>query len=382
MVTPDFMAARRRILLSVYWHNEALLAGASNYCVDHGIDVRQVTRDNLEQLTAEPYDGLMGMCPSDADHPVGRLFLEATVPVVELSHAYPAMTAWGRSPSAGELTGAIAAEYLSRRPVASFAFVAYDRWPSHDARWDGFRRALAKDVRPCTRYDIRGSDAAATSRLAGFLLTQPRPMAVFGSVDQNARMVLDAATEAGLTVPGDVYLLGFGNRELYSLLAPVPISTIAMDYQVWGYGAAGLLEDLMAGRAAPGTVRPVPPGAVIERTSTGGEAGGDPLCARALALIRETIADPVGVEGIAASLGVSKSTLDRAFSAAYGEGVAAKRAAIRIEIAKGLLASGRKVEAVARSVGFSSVRAFRSAFAKATGVTPGSLVPRGGRADG
>ena len=71
----------------------------------------------------------------------------------------------------------------------------------------------------------------------------------------------------------------------------------------------------------------------------------------------------------------AKSTLNRVFTEAYGTGVAARYLALRLEIAKGLLGAGDKVESVATSVGFASPRAFREAFIKSTGCRPGGFVP-------
>ena len=49
---------------------------------------------------------------------------------------------------------------------------------------------------------------------------------------------------------------------------------------------------------------------------------------------------------------------------------------LRMEVAKGLLASGDKVESVAASVGFASSRAFSEAFRKTAGCTPGEFAKR------
>lgn len=386
------MAARpKRILLAFHWYSEALHEGALKYCVERGWSAQVLNADTVGEFPPGSFDGIIGMVPP-AGRPVYEFVAKATVPVVELSYAHSEFKAWARCPSDGAAVGRMAAEYLRRRPVASFAFVANSHWPNHVVRRDGFLAGLADagDLRPVavyytgaagdvpsdTRPDMGVPDPASTTRLAAHLKTLPRPVGIFGSVDNISRQVLDAAQEAGLKVPGDIYLLGFDNRDLVSRLAPVPITSITIDCAAWAYAAMRMLDELMEGRLAPGTLRPFPPNRIVERESTGGESGGDPLCARALEIMRERIAEAPDVSELAACLGVSKSTLNRAFTEAYGEGVARRYLELRMEVAKGLLSAGEKVESVATSVGFASCRAFSEAFRKTAGCTPGEFAKR------
>lgn len=370
------MPAPKRLLLAFHWYNEALHRGALRRCVESRREAVTLNTDSSATLRDKPFDGIVGMLPP-ADHPVHRFAAESQVPVVELSLSYPEQRNWGRFPSDGEATGALAGDHLKRRPVASFLFVYIGKAASHPAREKGFRTALAGDARPVASLDCGSLGDEGDSLILKQLLGMPRPVGVFASVDQIAFQVERAARNAELSIPGDIYLVGFGNRELFSVLAEIPITTIGIDYEAWGYEAVRLLEDMIDGTAGPGTVRMQPPGALIGRASTGGEGGGDPLCAGAIALMHRTVADPPGVSEIAARMNVSKATLDRAFSAAFGTGVATKHLEIRIEVAKGLLLAGDKVESVAAEVGFASVRAFRTAFRKATGLTPGNYAEAG-----
>lgn len=386
------MAARsKRILLAFHWYSEALHEGALKYCVERGWSAAVLNTDTIGEFPPGGFDGIIGMLPP-AGHPVYEFVTHAGLPVVELSYAHPERKEWVRCPSDGAAVGRMAAEHLRRRPVAAFAFVANSRWPNHVVRRDGFLNALAAagDLRPVsvyytgtpgdlpfdTRPDMGAPDPAATSRLAAQLKTLPLPVGIFGSVDSIARQVLDAATEADLKIPGDIYLVGFNNRDLVSRLSPVPITGITIDCAAWAYAAAGMLEDLMEGRIRPGALSPFPPNPIVERESTGGESGGNPLCARALDIMRERIAEAPDVAEISACLGVSKSTLNRAFTETYGEGVAHRYLELRMSMAKGLLAAGEKVESVSSSVGFSSSRAFGEAFRKAVGCTPGEFAKR------
>ncbi len=374
------MPPRPLLLLAFHWYLESLHEGALKYCLEHGYDAELLNADSAARLAGRDFAGVVGMLPPSPEHPVRRFLRERPGPVVELSLAYPENTGWARCPEDCDAIARLAASRLRRLPARSFLFVA-SRWWNHDARWESFRAALKGDARPCERHDA-GFDAASRADLAGRLRSLPGPVAVFGSVDEWARLALEAAQEAGLRVPGEVYVLGFGNRELVSRVASVPISSVAIDYHAWSYAATGLLDDFIRGRVAPGAVRSFPPAGLVERASTDGESGGDPLCERALKLMRESVAHPPPVGELAARLGVSKATLERAFVRSLGTGVARRFLEVRIDAAKALLASGEKTESVASSVGFDSYRGFVKAYARVTSARPGELARKARRACG
>jgi DNA-binding LacI/PurR family transcriptional regulator len=366
-------APRQRVLLILHWYSEALHEGALKYGVERGLDVVLASVESLATVPAGSFDGVLCALPP-ADHPFTRFVAGATVPVVELSQAHPEYTSWGRYPSDHEVVGRLAANHLRGRPVAGFVFTSFGPWPSHDARWGSFRKALANDSRPCVRVDADRGNPEPLTRFVEFLKTTTRPVGIFGSVDESALLALEAARMAGLRVPGDAYIIGFGSRQLVSGLAPVPITSIDIDYRAWAYDAMAMLHGMMAGTLPPGARRTFAPGPLIERASTGGDSVGDPLCARALNIMRGRVSDPLDVSALSRELGVSASTLQRAFDTTFGTGVAARYLALRLDIAKGLLSSGLKVDAVAGSVGFSSPRAFRSAFRNAFACSPVEFV--------
>lgn len=380
---------RKKILFAFCWYSELLHSGAQRYCVEQGWSSAVLNENNAALFPEGSYDAILSAL-SGKDHPAYTFVDRAKVPVVELSRSHPEQTAWGRYPSDGEAVGRIAVDYLRRRPVTSFAFVAPNHWSSHMGRKKGFLEALEKsdDRRPVEsfhmadagavhmdRHSVSG-DTSVSEALATFLRNLPKPAGVFASGDELAGPVLEAADRAGLKIPGDLYLLAFGSRDLLSRLSPIPISTIAIDHEAWGYAAMGFLHEMMDGKTPPGTVRLFPPGAVIERESSGGEAGGEPLCERALEIMRAHVADPLEVPEIAAQLGVSRSKLTQVFAEVTGTSPAKRYLALRMEVAKGLLLSGEKVESVAVSIGFSSARSFRAAFQESTGMAPREFVEK------
>ena len=82
--------------------------------------------------------------------------------------------------------------------------------------------------------------------------------------------------------------------------------------------------------------------------------------------------DPPKVPSLADSLGVSKSTLERAVRHTFGRGAAEHFLLLRMDAAKSMLLRDDKVSYVARAAGFSSECGFRNAFVRITGLTPAS----------
>lgn len=341
-----------------------------------GYDTAVLNSDSAAQLAGEPFDGIIGILPPDPEHPVRRFVATTGKPVVEFSLAYPENKEWGRYPEACASISKIAADHLRRLPVATFLFISGGSWWNHDARFEAFQHALKDDARPCRRFDISVYETDSVRQLTDFLETVPRPVAIFGSSDAYARVALDAALATGMSVPGDAYIMGFGNRELVSLVAPVPLTTIDIDYRAWAAGAVTLLHDMIEGRTAPGTVREFPPGELIARAGTGGESGGNALCVKALSRMREHIGEPLSLTALAKSLEVSKATLERAFAAGCRMSVARRYLELRMDEAKARLSAGEKSESVAGAVGFSSYRGFVKAFKKITGLAPGSYAKK------
>ncbi len=78
------------------------------------------------------------------------------------------------------------------------------------------------------------------------LAASPRPTAVFTTMDRLAAGVYRAAAERGLSIPGDVSVIGFSNDVVGRLLAP-QLSTIAQNPEEIGRVGARILLDRIEG---------------------------------------------------------------------------------------------------------------------------------------
>lgn len=365
----------RRILMGCHWNAmEGLHRGILRRCAELGWETALLTVETMPRVMSTPVSAVIGPLPERPDHPVLRRVIDADVPVLELAPSNGRTPdPFFRYPSDGTAVGRMAAEYLRRLPVASFCFVADSDTPANASRRNAFQAALAGDRRPVRAFTVNEERPDWSAELVAAFKTMPAPVGIWGSVDSCARLALRAALDAGLDVPGGAYILGYGNREAVCEFAPVPLSSIAIDYTAWGYAAMDWLAGIVEGRAGPERLRLFPPSGVVERASTVGVSPQALLCARAIALMRSLSGEAPSVGELAAQLHVSKSTLDRAFSAVHGTGAAQYGLRLRLDAAMRRLEAGEKATLVSLAAGFSSYRAFAAAFLRRFGRSPGAV---------
>ena len=78
-----------------------------------------------------------------------------------------------------------------------------------------------------------------------------QPTAIFCFSDIMALGVMRAVREMGLSIPGDISVMGFDGLHLCELTVP-PLSTVCQDRREVGYEAAAMLHELMEGRCRGG----------------------------------------------------------------------------------------------------------------------------------
>lgn len=129
-----------------------------------------------------------------------------------------------------------------------------DSYPSRE-RLAGWRETLAAaGVEPTvvlTPYEPR----AAARDAARQLLETTQVTAVLCFSDVFAHGVVLAAEELGRSVPGDLSVVGYDDSPLATTSRP-SLTTVRQDISAKGHLAAGMLADLLAGRAARSQMLP------------------------------------------------------------------------------------------------------------------------------
>ena len=203
-----------------------------------------------------------------------------------------------------EKVGRHAAGYLlSAGKFASFAFV-----PSEcpDAVWSqqrqkGFAEELAKKRIRCEVFP--GGD------IPEWLARLKLPSAVFCAYDQRALQVLSAAVNAGMKVPSHLAILGVDNDDLLCATAKVPLSSISLDHEAFGYDMMSMLafrlrrNARMSGRIVLKNVK------VVERESTKPPIPAAVLIQRTLDFISQNATHGLTPKELVLRMGVSERLL-------------------------------------------------------------------------
>lgn len=141
-----------------------------------------------------------------------------------------------------------------------------------ESRTAGYESALAaarirrdRALQVDGHFTIEGGRRAARQLLLG---SQP-PTAIFCMSDEMAFGVLQAARELGLSVPGDLSVIGFDDHTAAEAFG---LSTIRQPVKEMGHIAARWMTDILGGHAAEAQHHPLDI-ALIARSSTGQLSG-------------------------------------------------------------------------------------------------------------
>jgi LacI family transcriptional regulator len=270
--------------------------------------------------------------------------------------------------------GRLAAEHLLEQRHRNFACFRYSKNRHALRRMEGFRAALSGAGHGCVELErLSPHGQGMRDWFARRLVRLPRPLGLYAEDDSLAASAIDAALDAGWTVPGDLAVVGTGNLALVCEQSPVPLTTVALPFEEMAYRAAVMLDRMLAGRGPGPRQRLMPPVGIVARQSTNAVAARRPVVKRALGIIEARLGDAeLDARAVASGSGVSLRLLYSEFARDLGSTPAAELMRMRIRRARQRLrTTDEKISAVAAGCGFGNARTFQRAFAKAEGISPG-----------
>ncbi|MBB5702485.1 LacI family transcriptional regulator [Ochrobactrum daejeonense] len=145
--------------------------------------------------------------------------------------------------------------YLLKLGHRKIAIVIGD--PTHrsaELRLAGYRHALQKaGIARNPDYEVQGGFSFASGLAAGqkLLALENRPTAIFASNDDMAAAVMQIAHDRGLSIPGDLTVVGFDDSAIARMISP-QITTVRQPIFEMTRGAADmLLRHIETGEASP-----------------------------------------------------------------------------------------------------------------------------------
>lgn len=162
-----------------------------------------------------------------------------------------------------------ATSYLITRGAKRVAMIGGSAG-SGGGRDGGYRRALEEAGLPVRDDLVIAGDwtrRGGHDAMRELLTRNPRPDAVFCANDLMAIGAMDTVREAGLSIPGDISLVGFDDIDAASLVTPA-LTTVSNPSYDAGRAAGELLLERISGRAVDGRRTVRLPCRLIERESS------------------------------------------------------------------------------------------------------------------
>jgi LacI family transcriptional regulator len=238
----------------------------------HGQDARGFVRTAREHTIGGVV--LMGV---DSAHPGVAALIEEGIPSVGFD--VPLLGPLARYVTSDNAAGAASAvdhlHELGHRVIATIA--GPEGMHATDERLAAFLARAAELGVHVPHGGVQHGDfflASGYEAMRRLLALPERPTAVVAAGDEMAIGALHAAADAGLSVPGDVSVVGFDDIEAASLVRP-PLSTVAQDDLALGAALVDELRglmDLAAGEGDDGGRQPearVLPTSFVARASSG-----------------------------------------------------------------------------------------------------------------
>lgn len=271
--------------------------------------------------------------------------------------------------------GVAAAEHLIECGYRRFAFFGIEAEWSR-ARHRAFHRTLAKRRLDCLDNRVNGqwptwNTSQSADHALAFLNAVRCPVAVMACGDLHARVLADAAADAGRSVPDDVAIIGADNSESLCESDVVTLTSIDPGFERLGIEAGRMLDTLLSGRTPSRTLCKVAPVGVVARKSTNAAAFADIEVAAAIRHIREGACEGITVDEVCRNLSISRRQLERRFLKHVGRLPGAEIRNLRIARARELLTeTNLPLTQIAVRCGYEHLSSFSSAFREATGKTP------------
>lgn len=272
----------------------------------------------------------------------------------------------------------LAAAHLSSKGLRQFAFCGDPGFLWSDERGRSFAAILRGMGFRCHTFGlgrVRKRKPAADDEMQAitdWLAALPKPVGVFACYDGRAQQVVTACQHLGVTVPGDVAVLGVDNDEVLCELSDPPLSSVLPNARRAGYEAAAILTKLMArDRAAARISLAIEPLRVVERQSTDTLSVADARLAAAVRIVRHHATDGINVADLLRKVPMSRTHLEQRFKAHFG--VSPHRMIKTAKIARArelLLESDLPIARIADLAGFESPSYLSAAFRRKTGESP------------
>ncbi|MEX1015534.1 MAG: substrate-binding domain-containing protein [Phycisphaeraceae bacterium] len=210
-----------------------------------------------------------------------------------------------------------------------------------------------------------------------WLAGMPLPTGVACHDDGRARIVAEAALNAGIPIPEHIALIGCNDEPDACEMCYPPLSSVDLNLEKVGYEAARHLSLQIQGQPLPVDDLLIEPVGVSTRGSTDTIALSDPTMIRAIRFIRDHVDRPTSVEHVLDHMNISRRALEKKFREHLGHTPLKEIQRTHLRKARELLRlTDLPMPAIARAAGYTSAAAMSVMFRKHAGEPPTSYRAR------
>jgi len=147
---------------------------------------------------------------------------------------------------------ALAVDHLVKAGHQEIAYVGGPlEVQTFELRLEGFRKALARhDLKPAAVKLVMPDEESGGTAVKQLLASSPKPTAIFTANIKLTVGALRALRAAGVSVPGEVEIVGFDDIAMADLFA-MPVTTVCQDVAAIGREAFRALLRVMGGQKVP-----------------------------------------------------------------------------------------------------------------------------------
>ena len=262
------------------------------------------------------------------------------------------------------------------------------------SRGIGFAGELAARGMEANMFTI-GHDGARVrnkNALARWIAGLPLPAAIFAACDDRGREILETCREQGISVPGEISVLGVNDDTFICTHASPPLSSIKPDFEGLGRRAMELIEKMISGTEFASPVREVLGSVeIVGRRSTNMASASSGIAERILELIDANAMNPLTPKDLSARLNASRQLLDLRMREAKGITVYEAIVQRRLEeVKRQLYDTDDSIEEISFRCGWANPISLKNLFKrrcgvsmrkwramKLNGVTPAAMPSRG-----
>ena len=248
-----------------------------------------------------------------------------------------------------EKVGIMAADFYLKRQFHHFAYISDQdntNWSKRrevayvaKLKESGFSCEVYRFSHPRklrTEYDLRKTDNN-NKKLIKWLVSLPKPIAIFVANDFTACQVIEACQIGGLSVPTEISVLGVDNDVIHCESTEPSLSSIARNHYRGGYAAAEHLDHLMRGQSLDRKIFSIEPTEIIIRHSTKSMNIDDALVLEAIQFIQINSGLGMNVNTVVRHLNVARRLVEQRFRSALGITIHDEIERVRMEKVKSLL---------------------------------------------